>query len=160
MIITEYRRQLGESDLVDSDTILERTIDHLNHSGTSSLGTVFVYGFHDLLPLEQDLFDAVRDLTEKVHFYVPDGIDPNIFKSRAAEGNQSGSQPVLDPSSLQSQITGLFSESRILKSGDFSGTVISFTLYGSIQYRSRDQPVEWPRDSSFRYCRCFSRSSR
>ena len=82
MIITEYRRQLGESDLVDNDTILEWTIDYLNRSGTSPLGTVFVYGFHDPLPLEQDLFEAIREHAEKVHFYVPDGIDPNIFKSR------------------------------------------------------------------------------
>lgn len=118
MIITEYRRQLGDSDLVDSETILEWTIDHLNRSGTSPLGTVFVYGFHDPLPLEQDLFEAVREHAGKIHFSVPDGIDPNIFKSRATEGDRSGSQPSFDPSSLLSQITGLFSESGTIESED------------------------------------------
>jgi len=118
-IITEYRNRLDDLDLVDSDTILEWTIDYLNRSGTSPLSTVFVYGFHDPLPLEQDLFDAIQEHTEKVHFSIPDGIDPNIFRSRVPEEHQPGSRPQSDPSSIQSQITGLFLESGILKSGDF-----------------------------------------
>jgi len=118
MIITEYRNRLRELDLVDSDTILEWTTDHLNRYGTSPLGTVFVYGFYDPLPLEQDLFEAVREHAGKVHFSVPDGIDQNIFRNRAEKGKTSGSQPSYDPSSLSSQITGIFSESGILESGD------------------------------------------
>ncbi|PKL64680.1 MAG: hypothetical protein CVV32_06245 [Methanomicrobiales archaeon HGW-Methanomicrobiales-3] len=118
-IITEYRNRLRELDLVDGDTILEWTIDHLNRSVTSSLGRVFIYGFHEPLPLEQDLFTALREHAAQAHFFVPDGIDQNIFRSRAAGGNQPGSQPVFDPSTLQSQITGLFSGTGTISSDNF-----------------------------------------
>ena len=84
-IITEYRNCLRELDLVDGDTILEWTIDFLNRSASSPLGTVFVYGFHESLPLEEDLFEAVHERAGQAQFFVPDGIDQNIFRSRAAE---------------------------------------------------------------------------
>jgi ATP-dependent helicase/nuclease subunit B len=116
-IITEYRNRLRELDLFDSDTILEWTIDHLNRSGSSPLGTIFIYGFHEPLPLEQDLFDTIREHAGKAYFFVPDGLDPNIFKNRATSGN-SGSQPALNPSSVRARITGLFSETGTLAAGD------------------------------------------
>jgi ATP-dependent helicase/DNAse subunit B len=118
-IITEYRNRLRELDLVDGDTIFEWTIDYLNLFGSSPLGTIFIYGFHEPLPLEQDLFDTVREHAGNSYFFIPDGLDPNIFRSRTAAGNQHGSQPAFDQSSGKSQITGLFSETRTLAPGDF-----------------------------------------
>ena len=118
-IITEYRNRLKELDLVDGDTILEWTIDHLNRCGSSPLGTVFIYGFYEPLPLEQDLFEAVREHAGKVNFFVPDGIDPNIFRSRDSAGTQPGSQLAFDPLSVQLPITGLFVETATLASGAF-----------------------------------------
>ncbi|MCX6689269.1 MAG: PD-(D/E)XK nuclease family protein [Methanoregula sp.] len=118
-IITEYRNRLRELDLVDGDTILEWTIDHLNHCGSSLLGRVFIYGFHEPLPLEQDLLEAVREHAGKAYFFIPDGLDPNIFRSRTTAENQPGSQPAFDPSSPRSKITGLFSETGTLAFGNF-----------------------------------------
>jgi ATP-dependent helicase/DNAse subunit B len=114
-IITEYRNRLRELDLVDGDTILEWTIDLLDRCESSPLGTVFIYGFHEPLPLEQDLFDTIEAHAGNTYFFVPDGIDPNIFKIRTAAGNQ----PAFDPLSLRSKCTGLFSETGTLAAGGF-----------------------------------------
>ncbi|MDP2796638.1 MAG: exodeoxyribonuclease V subunit gamma [Methanoregula sp.] len=114
-IITKYRNRLSELDLVDSDTILEWTIDYLDLCNSSPLGTVFIYGFHEPLPLEQDLFDTIKAHAGNTYFFVPYGIDPNIFRSRTAAGNQ----PASDPLSLRLAITGLFSETGTLKASDF-----------------------------------------
>src|SRR5208283_5194519 len=108
-IITEYRNCLRGLDLVDGDTILEWTIDYLNRSTSPPLGKVFVYGFHEPLPLEEDLFEAVRERAGQAHFFVPDGIDQNIFRSHAS-GGSTGIQPSWDPSSVPARMTGLFSE--------------------------------------------------
>jgi ATP-dependent helicase/DNAse subunit B len=113
-IITAYRNRIRELDLVDSSTILEWTIDHLYRSGSAPLGTVFVYGFHDILPLEEDLFGAIRERAGKARFSVPDGIDPAIFRNR----REAGDQPAQDLSSLKSTITGLFSKTGVLQAGD------------------------------------------
>ena len=118
-IITEYRRQLGRSDLVDSDTILEWTIDLVNRCESLPLSTVFIYGFHECLPLELDLFDAVREKAKNTSFFIPDGLDQNIFRSRTAKGETPGSQPAFDLSSARTKITALFSETETLKDGDF-----------------------------------------
>ncbi|MDO9036543.1 MAG: hypothetical protein Q7U51_15265, partial [Methanoregula sp.] len=117
-IITKYRNRLRELDLVDGDTILEWTIDHVDRCASSPLGMVFIYGFHEPLPLEQDLFETIQAHAGKVYFFVPDGLDPNIFRSRIAAGNP-GSQPAFDPSSVRSKITGMFSETGTLASGAF-----------------------------------------
>ncbi len=113
-IITEYRACLRAGNLVDDDTILEWTIDHLGHSASSMLGRVFIYGFYELLPLEEDLFDTVREQALETYVFVPDGIDPDIFRSRAG----AGKQPAFDPSSQQAAITGLFSETGMFAAQD------------------------------------------
>ena len=129
-IITEYRNRLRELDLVDGDTILEWAIDHLNRSGSSPLGSVFIYGFHEPLPLAKDLFEAVRDHAGKVHIFVPDGIDPNIFRSRIA----AGSKPAFDESSMQSGITGLFLKTSTLEAGDLFWVQTFPTRYTEIYH--------------------------
>jgi len=116
-IITSYRNRLKELDLVDGDTILEWTIDHLKRCESFPLGTVFIYGFHEPLPLEQDLFEVIQDHAGKAYFFVPDGLDPNIFRGRTASGNPMSEQ-AFDPSSVRSQITGLFSETGTFAAGD------------------------------------------
>ncbi|MDO8871779.1 MAG: PD-(D/E)XK nuclease family protein [Methanoregula sp.] len=118
-IITEYRNRLRKLELVDGDTILEWTIDHLDRCASSPLGTVFIYGFHEPLPLEQDLFDTIKAHAGNAYFFFPDGLDPNIFRSRTVEGKQPVSQPAPDPLSIRSEITGLFLETGTLKAGDF-----------------------------------------
>lgn len=113
-IIKGYRDQLKSFNLVDGDTILEWTIDFLDRSGSQTLGSVFIYGFHEPLPLEQDLVDAIIDHSVRVSRIFPDGIDSNVFRSRAA-----GDPPVFDPATVPAQVTGLFSESVPLPAGDF-----------------------------------------
>lgn len=116
-IITSYRNRLKELDLVDGDTILEWTIDHLNHCKSFPLGTVFIYGFHEPLPLEQDLFDVIQDHAGKAYFFVPDGLDPNIFRGQTTSGD-SISEQAFDSPLVRSQITGLFSETGTFATGD------------------------------------------
>lgn len=114
-IITEYRNCLRAGNLVDDDTILEWTIDHLVRSASSMLGRVFIYGFYEPLPLEQDLFETVRELAKEAYIFVPDGIDPDIFRSRAG----AGKPPAFDPSTTWAAITGLFSETGTLAAPGF-----------------------------------------
>ena len=130
-IITEYRNCLRELDLVDGDTILEWTIDFLNRSASPPLGKVFVYGFHDPLPLEEDLFEAVRERAGQARFFVPDGIDQNIFRSRASGGSISV-QPSWDHLSVPVQITGLFSETGSLADADFFRVQTFSTRYAEV----------------------------
>lgn len=118
-IITEYRNRLRDRDLVDGDTILEWTIDHVNRCELSQLGMVFIYGFHESLPLELDLFEAICEHAGTVSSIIPDGLDQNIFRSRTDEGETPGSQPAFDLSSARTKITGLFSETGTLKDGNF-----------------------------------------
>ena len=105
-IITAYRDALNKQDLFDDDTLLEWTIDFLNRTKSSPLGTVFVYGFYEPLPLEEDLFDAIRERSSEAHFFVPDGIDRNIFRNGSAPATPAG----LPAGDLPARITGLFSE--------------------------------------------------
>jgi len=128
-VVTKYRDRLRELDLVDGDTIIEWTIDYLDRSDPSPLGTVFIYGFHEPLPLEQDLFEAVQQHAEKTCFFVPDGIDSNIFRTRAAAGNP---QPAGAHSSLRSPITGLFSETGMFSTGDFFRVQTFSTRYAEV----------------------------
>jgi ATP-dependent helicase/DNAse subunit B len=130
-IITKYRNRLRELDLVDGDTILEWTIDHLDRCASSPLGTVFIYGFHEPLPLEQDLFETIQAHAGKVYFFVPDGLDPNIFRSRIAAGNH-GSQPAFDPSSVRSKITGMFLETGTLAASAFFRVQTFPTRYAEV----------------------------
>lgn len=127
-IITKYRNRLRELDLVDGDTILEWTIDLLDRCELSPLGTVFIYGFHEPLPLEQDLFDTIEAHAGNTYFFVPDGIDPNIFRSRTTAGNQ----PAFDPLSLRSKITGLFSETGTLAAGEFFRVQMFSSRYAEV----------------------------
>jgi len=117
IIIRMYRQRLKELDLIDSDTILAWTIEDLNRSTTSQFGTVFIYGFHQPLPLEQDLFLALQEHAGAVHSSVPDGRDQKIFNDGTCPGERSDSQPSVDSSSAQSHLTGLFSETSELDLG-------------------------------------------
>lgn len=127
-IITTYRNRLRELELVDGDTILEWTIDFLDGCSPSPLSSVFIYGFHEPLPLEQDLFDTVREHAGKTYFFVPDGIDPTIFRRRT-EGEIP---PAFDSSSVRLKITGLFSETGILPAGDFFRVQTFPTRYAEV----------------------------
>lgn len=108
-IITSYRDSLRERDLVDDDTILEWTIDLLYRTKSSPLGIVFVYGFHEPLPLEEDLFGAIRERSNDAFFFVPDGIDRNIFR-KGAISEDSAVLPAGESAQRMWRITGLFSE--------------------------------------------------
>ncbi|MFA6332258.1 MAG: PD-(D/E)XK nuclease family protein [Methanoregula sp.] len=132
-IITEYRNYLGRLELVDDDTLPEWTINHLDRSASSPLGMVFIYGFYEPLPLEQDLFTTVREHAANTCLFVPDGIDPNIFRSRIAKGVQPGAQPASDPLSVRSKITGLFSETGSLGSEDFFHVRTFPSRYAEVQ---------------------------
>jgi ATP-dependent helicase/DNAse subunit B len=130
-IITEYRNQLRQMKLVDGDTILEWTIDLLNHTEPSPLVTVIVYGFHDPLPLEQDLFGAIREHSLTVHSHVPDGIDRKIFRHMTSE-DPAGNQQSFDPTSFPSRVTGLFSESTTLENEDYFRVQTFPTRYSEV----------------------------
>jgi ATP-dependent helicase/DNAse subunit B len=107
-IISRYQDQMNEQDLFDSNTILRWTIDFLNRAETSPLGRVFLYGFHDPMPLEQDLIRAITDHAGTACVVIPDGLDRNIFRDRAP-GHEGSSSPSFDPQSSRALITGLFS---------------------------------------------------
>jgi ATP-dependent helicase/nuclease subunit B len=117
-IITAYRKRLRELDLFDGDTIFEWAIDYLDRCESSPIGTVFFYGMHEPVPLEQDLLDTMAEHAGNVSIFIPDGRDQNIFRNRAAAG-KTGTQPVPDPASLPAAIAGLFSETGTLAAGDF-----------------------------------------
>jgi ATP-dependent helicase/DNAse subunit B len=119
-IITQYRNRLNELELADSESILEWTIDFINRHEPPQPGAVFIYGFHEPLPLEQDLFDALCGACGSVSFYIPDGRDRNIFCSRAAAGGEDPGVPAVPgPSASRAAVTGLFSETGIFKEDDF-----------------------------------------
>ena len=131
-IITQYRNRLKELELFDDDTILEWTIDYLDRCESSPLRTVFFYGFHEPAPLEQDLLDTIEEHAGKVSIFIPDGIDQNIFRNRAAVGNPDGTQPVSNPSSLPAKISGIFSETGELKAGDLFRVQTFPTRYAEV----------------------------
>ncbi len=114
-ILREYYDRLVDLDLIDNDTILSWTIDHLHSLGVSPISSVVIYGFHEPLPLEQDLFNALEEKAQNIHLFVPDGLDRNIFSRRG----ESWLEPTFDPRSPRSQITGLFSESGSLACDGF-----------------------------------------
>lgn len=118
-IISEYREHLHEGNLVDSTTILEWTIDHLVRTGSSDPRTVFLYGFHDLLPLEQELFNTIQEHAGTSTVFIPDGIDLNIFRSRSPAGDRPGAEPAFDPLSIRARFTGLFSGTGPFDAGNF-----------------------------------------
>jgi ATP-dependent helicase/DNAse subunit B len=113
-IITHYRNRLRELDLFDGDTIFHWAMDHLDQCKKSPLGTVFFYGFHEPVSLEQDLLDTIEEHAGNVFIFIPDGRDQNIFRNRAA----AGTQPIPAPSSLPAEISGLFSETAELNVGE------------------------------------------
>lgn len=130
-IITVYRNRLKELDLVDGDTIVGWTTGYLNRCDVSPLGSVFIYGFHEPLPLEQDLLDTIRNHADTVYFFVPDGLDQNIFRSRTAS-ESPGSGPKFDPSSIPARITGLFSETEPLVAGDLFQVQTFLSRYAEV----------------------------
>jgi len=108
-IITEYRDYLHERDLTDDGSLLEWTIDFLYRTKSSPLGTVFVYGFYEPLPLEEDLFEAIRERSLDAQFFIPDGLDRNIFPAKTAREDPAV-MPVRESSAQAMQLTGLFAE--------------------------------------------------
>ncbi|WP_292368535.1 PD-(D/E)XK nuclease family protein [Methanoregula sp. UBA64] len=125
-IITAYRDALHERDLADDDTLLPWTIDFLYRTKSSPLGTVFVYGFYEPLPLEEELFGAIRERSFAAHFFIPHGLDRNIFRNGPAV-LLSG-----EPAQQTRQITGLFSETGSLGAPGFFRVQTFPTRYAEI----------------------------
>ena len=111
LIISEYRSTLRELDMVDSDTLLEWTIDHLAASGPGPARQVFLYGIHKPLPLEQDLLSVLREQSGSYCCFIPAGLDPDIFDGTASPGETTGALVLSGPDpSYAARLTGLFSE--------------------------------------------------
>lgn len=117
-IISKYRYYLIDQDLVDSDTIMEWTIDHLAVSDSKAPGHVFMYGVLKPLPLEQDLLRVLREKSESFWCCIPTGSDPNVFDDPLEWAGKIDTIPSLDPSSsIRSEMTGIFSQTEPIDTG-------------------------------------------
>jgi ATP-dependent helicase/nuclease subunit B len=118
LIISEYRHALTTQDFVDSDTIVEWTIDHLSRAGSVVARHVFVYGLLNPMPLEQDLLSVLREHSETFRCRVPSGLDPGIFTDPL---DWAGPDPIITPfnpsSSYRTQLTGIFSSTNQVDTG-------------------------------------------
>ncbi|MEN6611796.1 MAG: PD-(D/E)XK nuclease family protein [Methanoregulaceae archaeon] len=79
LVLSLYREQMRARDLVDPDTVLTWTADHLA-SHTIRFGSVFIYGLYSPWPLEADLLSALRISSDKCSVFIPDGPDEAIFR--------------------------------------------------------------------------------
>jgi ATP-dependent helicase/DNAse subunit B len=127
-IITTYRNRLRDEDLLDADTILQWTINLLNQKESTLPGKVFIYGFFEPMPLEQDLLETIREHAGETYFIIPDGIDLNIFRPRVATGRK----PAFDPESVPAKITGVFYETNTLDAENFFRVQIFSSLYTEV----------------------------
>jgi ATP-dependent helicase/DNAse subunit B len=81
IVAQAYRDYLDARDLVDSDTIFSWVIRNIAGStGPATFGQVFVYGFYQPLPLEQELILAIASAVESCTVVVPE--DPNPRSGR------------------------------------------------------------------------------
>src|SRR5690606_16150525 len=109
-IIAAYRNRMKEHDLVDTDTILEWTIHHMESGGARPPCHLFVYGLFRPLPLEEDLLSQLRERSESFTCFIPSGADPTIFAGPVdwTGLGDTGSSFQLPPST-PSLLTGIFS---------------------------------------------------
>ena len=118
LIISEYRHALTTQDFVDSDTIVEWTIDHLSRAGSVVARHVFVYGLLNPMPLEEDLLSVLREHSETFRCMVPSGLDSGIFTDPL---DWAGPDPIITPfnpsSSYRTQLTGIFSSTDHVDTG-------------------------------------------
>lgn len=117
-IITEYQSLLRSHNLLDSDTLVGWVIDHLTSPGPVPLGSVYVYGLFDPLPLERDLLSAIREDSGHFSVFLPEGRDPVIFPTEVPWAGESGSIVPVPPSSPRAgSLTGLFRPGAEIESG-------------------------------------------
>lgn len=121
VIISEYRRYLHEHDLIDTITCPEWTTARLRKNGTELLGLVFMYGIFKPLPLERELLGLICSNAETVSCSIPTGSDPDIFGGSEKWIGRAENPEVLQVTSsgLRSELTGLFSKSGPIESGEF-----------------------------------------
>lgn len=83
IVAQAYRDYLDARDLVDSDTIFSWVIHNIAGStGPATFRHVFVYGFYQPLPLEQDLILAIASAAESCTVVVPEDPNPGPGRSR------------------------------------------------------------------------------
>lgn len=82
-ILDAYRSYLTQSRLVDPDTLLDWAVTFLQGYGSENerpfIGSVFVYGLFEPLPLEQRFLSLVLQHAETAEYIIPDGDDAKIF---------------------------------------------------------------------------------
>lgn len=82
-ILDAYRLYLTQSRLADPDTLLEWAVTFLQGCGSENdrplMGSVFVYGLFEPLPLEQRFLSLLLQHAEKAEYIIPDGDDAAIF---------------------------------------------------------------------------------
>ncbi|MCU0632511.1 MAG: PD-(D/E)XK nuclease family protein [Methanolinea sp.] len=118
LIISAYRRHLGDLDLVDSDTIMEWTIDHMAVSDSKASGHIFLYGVLKPLPLEQDLLRVLQEKSKSFRCFIPAGYDPDVFNDPLEWAGNIDTITSFDPSpSYRSQLTGIFSQAEPIDAG-------------------------------------------
>ena len=109
-IISAYRNRMKEHDLVDTDTILEWTIHHLENGGAKPPRHLFVYGLFGPLPLEEDLLSLLRERSESFTCFIPSGADPAIFARSPGWTGMGVTGSLVSPlPSTPSLLTGIFS---------------------------------------------------
>jgi ATP-dependent helicase/DNAse subunit B len=133
-IITEYQSRLRSHNLLDSDTLVGWVIDHLTTPGPVPLGSVYLYGLFDPLPLEQDLLSAIREDSGRFSVFIPEGRDPVIFPSEVPWAGEPGSIVSVPPSSPRAgPLTGLFRPGAEIDSGGVLRAATFPTRYREIR---------------------------
>ncbi len=131
LIISEYRKTLATLDFVDSDTIMEWTIDHLAAADGVVPRHVVTYGILNPLPLEQDLLSVLRERSGSFRCEVPCGLDPEVFTDplewAGPDANKGTFHP---PATCRTQLTGIFSSQEPVDT-DGSVSIATFSSHYS-----------------------------
>jgi len=109
-----YFNFLEEHHFVDNTTLLLWAKRCLEKHGEEDLGTIWIYGLIDPLPLEKSFILAIRDRAEMLHYALPDLPDQRC--EWLGEVDRLVTPPEEDP--LRLQIAGLFSSDTAWEGGD------------------------------------------
>lgn len=129
LIITSYRNQLRDSDLVDPDTLLEWVLDRIA-SSDSDLGNILIYGIFDPAPLERDLLYAICNRSLRCLVFSPDGKDQDIFNRKWIGENGVPRSP---GSPVSESLTGIFSLKDRIETQEFLRASTISTRYQEIE---------------------------
>jgi len=111
-----YLRFLEDHNLVDGSTLFPWATRQFIRTGTR-LRTIFIYGFFEPMPCEQDLILALRNSADEFHYALPFAENPAVFKD---DGKWLHPDTVIAGEAIdgrRSSLAGLFSRREPWESG-------------------------------------------